>query len=64
MEKQIIKFYENINKRAKNNKFGKRIKELNVFLKRETDGEKVKKLHEEISKFRERIKILKNENNQ
>lgn len=37
----------------------KRVKELQVFLKRETNGAKVKKLHEDISKLRNRIRKLK-----
>lgn len=36
----------------------KRIKELQVFLKRETEGSKVKKLHDDISKLRDRIMQL------
>lgn len=37
----------------------KRIKELQVFLKRETNGAKVKKLHDDIAKLRLRIRKLK-----
>ena len=57
--KLIFKMKTATTKEQKIENLEKRIKELNVFLKKETDNSKVRKLHEDISKLRDRIKQLK-----